>query len=294
MGWLSHSTARLMLEHLLHSPSATLLEGYARSHPFASALLFGTFLLDRTRRAGVTALCFTAACAGLLLWSDGDWMPYDRLLTPCAVPLATAAVLGLRGLFFHDEQRSRWGHLPSYVFAGLASAAMWVTSPARLDIESVRWVSLERMRAMGERLAPLARQGELVATEYAGILPYYWRAPTLDMLGLCEPQIAKLGTPQPFGIGRKDVPYVVAQRPTFYAFNLASEAAAFYEQPAFADHRDEYALLQFPYRYLEPLEALPLTLFVRKDRKGVTGLARSVGGQLVDPGAELKRLGYLH
>ncbi|MEO6602283.1 MAG: hypothetical protein ABIQ16_20545 [Polyangiaceae bacterium] len=154
-------------------------------------------------------------------------------------------------------------------------------------------MSLERLREMGKRLAPLAREGEWVATEYAGILPYYWRAPTLDMLGLCEPLIARNGTPQPWGIGRKDLAYVVTRRPTFYAFNLVSEAATLYAEPAFSHHRDEYMLLQFPYRYLAPLKALPLTVFVRKDRPDLEGLARAVGGQLLEPALELKRLGYL-
>ncbi|HKO50812.1 MAG TPA: hypothetical protein VJV79_23995 [Polyangiaceae bacterium] len=293
LGWLFHTPGRAALERLLHGPSASLLEGYVRSHPVASSLLLGTILLQRTRQAGLTALSFTLACAALALWSDGDWMPYDRLLTPCVVPLAVGAVLGLRGLFFHREQLSRLGHLPSYAFSGLALAAISAAAHTRLDIEKVSWVSLARLRAMGERLAPLAREDELVATEYAGILPYYWRAPTLDMLGLCDPHIARHGAPQPLGAGRKDLTYVVAQRPTFYAFNLASEAAIFYSEPAFASQRDEYALLQFPYRFLEPLQALPLTVFVRKDRKDVEGLARAVGGQLIDPALELKRLGYL-
>jgi len=72
-----------------------------------------------------------------------------------------------------------------------------------------------------------------------------------------------------------------------------SEAAEFYTEPAFAPYHDEYALLQFPYRYLAPLKALPLMIFVRKDRKELAALTRAAGARLIDPGAELIRLGYL-
>lgn len=292
--WLLHGDARTLLRRLAESPGAALLSGYVRAHALASLLLVGTLLLKRTRQAGITALAFALGCGALALWSGGDWMPYDRLLTPSIAPLAVAAMLGLRGLFFHAEQRTRFGHLPSYALTGLGLWLMLSSAQSRLDIESVRFVDLERVREMGKRLAPFARPDDLVATEIAGILPYYWGTPTLDMLGLCDAHIARSGTPTPRGSGRVDVAYVAARRPTFYAFNVASEAARFYVEPAFANYRREYAMLQFPYRFLQPLQALPLTIFVRKDRKELDSLLRAVGGKLIEPEAELKRLGYLN
>jgi hypothetical protein len=291
---LVHSDLHATFTRLVHGPGGALLDDYVRTHPLSSALLVGTFLLPQTRRAGVTAFAFALACAALLVWSDGDWMPYSRHLTSAIVPLAIGATLGLRGLFFHAEQRTRFGHLPSYALTGLALWLMLASARTRLDVEKVSFVSLDRLRAMGKHLAPFARDDDLVATEIAGILPYYWGAQTLDMLGLCDEHIARAGRPAPLGSGREDVAYVVAQRPTFYAFNLASEAARFYARPEFSSHHDEYGLLVFPYRLLAPLKALPITLFVRKDRKELDRLLSAVGGRLVEPEAELKRLGYLH
>jgi len=293
LAWLFHSTAHAALDRLLQGPSVALLRSYVQDHLLATALLVGALLLDRTRQAGVTAVAFALGCAGLVVWSDGDWMPYARLLTPCIVPLAIGAVVGLRGFFFHGEQRTRLGHFPSYALAGLSIALIIARARTPLDVEAVRSVNLDRMREMGKRLAPLARRDDLVATETAGILPYYWGTRTLDMLGLCDRHIARSGTPAPNGSGREDLAYVLAKRPTFYAFNFVSEAARLYAQPEFARHHDEYALLQFPYRYLYPLKALPIILFVRKDRKDIEQLAIEVRGRLLDPGVELRRLGYL-
>jgi hypothetical protein len=293
LSFLLHSTVRAALQGVVDGPGGRLLQSYTQGHVLASALLIGTLLLKQTRQAGVTVLAFALGCAALALWSDGDWMPFDRLLTPCITPLAMGAVLGLRGLFFHTEQRTRFGHAPSYALTALALVLMVLGAGTRLAVESKRSVDLARVRRMGEQLALLARKDDLLATELAGILPFYWQARTLDMAGLCDVHIAANGTPTPSGAGRKDVAYVSARRPTFYAFNLVTEAAEFYTLPAFARYHDEYALLQFPYRYLAPLKALPMMVFVRKDRKELAALTRAVGGRLVDPGAELKRLGYL-
>lgn len=293
-GALFHSDWPTVVERLSHGPGAALVRDYAQGHTLASALLVGTLLLARTRQAGVTALSFALGCAALAVWSDGDWMPHARLLTPSIAPLAIGAALGLRGFFFHEEQRTRWGHLPSYALSAVALWLMLSSAKKRLEVENVNFVNLPRLREMGRRLAPLAREDDVVATEIAGILPYYWGAPTLDMLGLCDEHIARHGKPAPLGSGREDVAYVAAKRPTFYAFNLVSEAARLYSRPAFAPYRGEYALLQFPYRYLQPLNALPITLFVRKDRKDLDSLLGATGGRLIEPEAELKRLGYLN
>lgn len=293
LGGLLQGSAHDVVERFVHGPGALLLKGYVHAHPLASALLVGTVLLKQTRQAGVTAFAFALGCAALAAWSGGDWMPYDRLLISAVVPLAVGAALGLRGLFFHAEQRTRFGHLPSYVLSAGALCSMVPSAQRRLDIESVRFVSIPRLRGMGQRLAPLSRKDDVVATEVAGILPYYWGARTLDMLGLCDEHIARSGTPEPSGSGRVDVAYVAAQRPTFYAFNIVPEAARFYSRPEFAPFRAEYALLQFPYRYLQPLKELPITVFVRKDRKDLDSLVSAVGGRLIDPEAELRRLGHL-
>jgi len=126
----------------------------------------------------------------------------------------------------------------------------------------------------------------------AGILPYYWGAQTLDIYGLCDPHIAEHGKVMPLGIGRFDPSYLVAQQPTFYAFEFSFLAADFYQLPVFAPHRAEYYMLQYPYGYLGSTAFEPPVLLVRKDRPEVERVAQALGARLVEVGPELRRMGF--
>jgi hypothetical protein len=49
------------------------------------------------------------------------------------------------------------------------------------------------LRRMGEQLRENVRDDDVLATDMAGILPYYARVRTIDTFGLCDRYIAKHG-----------------------------------------------------------------------------------------------------
>ncbi len=278
---------------LLEDPGIVLVRAFVDQHAVGLALLVGTLLLGQLAGVGAAIIGIVLGYGAVVIWNGGDWMPYDRLFTACITPMAVGSVLGLRGFFFHEAQRTRWGHLPSWVLSALALGFVVFKSWTPLDVAKVNFVDLTRMREMGRRLARVTRRDDVVATDIVGILPYYWGARVLDMYGLCDPHIARSGRPILLGTGRFDPGYVGARRPTMYAFNFADLAATFYREPAFAPYRDEYYLIRFPYGYLRELMTAPPTLFVRKDRPGVSDMAKALGASLVDAGEELRRTGFL-
>jgi hypothetical protein len=282
--WVWSTSVSAAVRGLLRGAPAQMFYSYVEHNLLATALLCGTLLLSATRYAGIVIASMIVGCAATLVWNGGDWMPYDRLLVPCIPLLAVGTALGLRGVIFHDEQRSRLGHVPSSV-ATLAIVGLLCWRGSRpLDTESVGAVELADARQLGEKLARLRRAGDVVASEMAGILPYYWDAPTLDLFGLCDPYVAEHGAVQVLGTGRIDHAYVASHRPTFYAFERFGMAAAFYQGRFFTPHRNDYFLLEFPFGYFKSAQR-SLMLMVRKDRPGVDELAQAVGAKLTDAGA---------
>jgi hypothetical protein len=256
-------------------------------------LLLGALLLTSVRYPIFIAVAFTVGYAAVATWNGGDWMPHDRLLTPCVAPLAVGAALGLRGFLYHSEQRNH-GHWPSVVVTVLVFGAIVASNqrlPKQVGIGPVK--DLARIREMGTRLASVRRSDDRVVSSMAGILPYYWGAQTVDAYGLCDAHIAEHGALMPVGIGRFDPSYVAGMQPTFYAFEYSFVAAEFYELPVFAPHRDEYYMLQYPYGYLGSTAFDPPVLLVRKDRPEVERIAQALGARLVDLGQELRRMGFL-
>jgi len=125
-----------------------------------------------------------------------------------------------------------------------------------------------------------------VASDMAGVLPYYWDAPTIDMYGLCDAHVAEYGQMQPNGAGRADLAYVAGLRPTFYAFNEGGMAKSFFQADYFARQRADYFLLEFPVGTFRSVRLAP-ALLVRKDRPAVAELAQALGARLIDAGERL-------
>jgi len=272
---------------LLHGTAAQTFYGYLRSNLLATALLCGTLLLSATRYAGIVIAAMTLGCAATLVWNGGDWMPYDRLLAPCVPLLAVGVALGLRGLLFHDEQRGRLGHGPS-ILATLAIFGLLCWHDGQpLDKEQVGAVELADARHLGEELSRLRRPDDVVASEMAGILPYYWGAPTLDLFGLCDSYVAEHGKVQVLGTGRIDHAYVASHRPTFYAFESVGMAASFYQGDFFIPYRNDYDLLEFTFGFFKSDRVAPIVM-VRKDRPQVEELARAMGARLTDAGVRFR------
>jgi hypothetical protein len=136
----------------------------------------------------------------------------------------------------------------------------------------------------------LRRPDDVVASEMAGILPYYWGAPTLDLFGLCDTYVAEHGEVQVLGTGRIDHAYVASHRPTFYAFERFGMAASFYQGDFFVPYRNDYFLLEFPFGFFKSDRVAPMVM-VRKDRPDVDALARAMGARLTDAGVRFRDYG---
>ena len=284
--WAWHASMRAAMRGLLQGPAAQTFYAYVTSHALATALLCGTLLLSATRYAGVVITAMTLGCAATLIWNGGDWMPYERLLVPSLPLLAVGVALGLRGLLFHDEQRGRFGHSPSLLVTLAITGLIGWHDGQPLDKEKATAVELADARHLGEELSRLRRADDVVASEMAGILPYYWGAPTLDLFGLCDPYVAEHGQVQMLGTGRIDHAYVASHRPTFYAFESLTMAASFYQGDFFIPYRNDYDLLEFTYGFFKSDRVAPVIL-VRKDRPQVDELRRALGARLTDAAERL-------
>lgn len=273
------------LASIIHGDGTTLLISYLRQHSLLAGLAVGCLLIGRAGYALLLASALMIGGALVMNWSNGDWMLHDRHLTPSIAPLAVCAVLGVRGLLFHDEQRSRsLGHVASLGLVTLAACPIVRAEAHKLDVpERARW-SIAPLQRLGNRLATVTDESELVVSDTAGILPYFWRARVIDTDGLCNVHIADNGRPQPFGTGRTLPEYVMSLRPTWYAFRSWRDAVDFWQQPAFAPHRNDYFILQYPAQSLQQgseEHRLP-TILVRKDRPQVQRIPGALGVTLVD------------
>jgi hypothetical protein len=285
---------------VLRGSGVEMLAGYVAEHTLGTAMLLGAVVFAGIRYPVAIAVTVTLGYAAVATWAAGDWMPHARMLSPCITPLAVATALGVRGFLYHREQQHHgrlYGHLDGHLASVVLTVALVgsiVAGTHRLPVQAERGLvkDVARMGEVGKRLASVRRSDDRVVSAMAGILPYYWGAQTLDIYGLCDPHIAEHGKVMPLGIGRFDPSYLVAQQPTFYAFEFSFLAADFYQLPVFAPHRAEYYMLQYPYGYLGSTAFEPPVLLVRKDRPEVERVAQALGARLVEVGPELRRMGF--
>jgi len=245
-------------------------------------------LRARTRYATLVLLAFSAACIAVPVWNDGDWFPNFRLLTPVVAPFAIAIALGLHAALVRTEPR-RWAALAP--FAALVLLLTWKTADGlfyerRYEFPHTQITNY--MRWLGRTLKSVARDDDLYATDMVGIIPYYSGLRTLDVLGLCDPHIARHG--QRFGaMGKTDWKYVIERKPTYYQFNFPEWVKRLYGDPDFASQVDDYWALLTP-GYLATETRDRKLLLVRKDRPELERLVKATNGKLVDPRQELRRL----
>ena len=184
----------------------------------------GLFAL--ARRAARPALCVglfgTAAWWLYVLQVGGDTFPCSRLLAPTLVPLTVMAAYGFDVL-------AQGGRVRLQIATALAIAAV-VT--ARVEAELPRKDPRQQLTeweymglAAGEWLGrAFTDERPLVAVDAAGGLPFASRLPCLDMLGLCDREIAS--TPPPAserfvpGHTRGNAAYVLSRQPDLVLFNL--------------------------------------------------------------------------
>jgi arabinofuranosyltransferase len=121
----------------------------------------------------------------------GDWMPEHRFLVPVAGVWAPAAAAALFTLWktAHDglpsRHRRRWASvaLGALVFLALLHVASFAMKYRGHSCPP--W-------DLAYKVANYLRPGDTIAVIDAGVIPYYTRARTLDMVGLVSREVAKL------------------------------------------------------------------------------------------------------
>jgi arabinofuranosyltransferase len=229
----------------------------------------------RFRLMVLAGLCAFASLVDVL--DRGDWMPFQRLVLPTFPLVAIGIGAGLRSVLFHPGQRLGRTALGS---AAVTIAVAYVTA-SRIWPVDWQFEPAEPYRvSMGRALASVRRDTDVLATDMAGVIPYYSGIRTIDMLGLCDRYLATrgraLGT-----MGKMDTAYVVSKHPTFYQMNFPSGIHDIFNDPAFAADRGAYFVVDTPFVRTAKWRDKKI-LLVRKDRPDVEAVARAMGGELVD------------
>jgi len=159
-------------------------------------------------------LALYAVLVGYVLYVvavGADFMPYLRFFLP-VLPLAALLVAALLQAL-PSAGRARAAALPA-LLALQCVAALASDEPYRAFVAHRTAVVGERV---GAWLAAHVAPGDLIAVNTAGSLPYTAKLPTIDMLGLADPQIARrpvyVVTPGWAGHRRGWGEYVLERRP---------------------------------------------------------------------------------
>jgi len=251
-----------------------------------AALGAAGLLSKATRRAALFMAIPCAGCAAVILWNEGDWFPHFRLLVPAIAPMIVLAALGMSALLSRVERRLPRLQ-PLFLVSGVGLSAL-LANHMYYDRhpELTRSETAEYMVWLGRSLRTVRRPDDLLATDMAGLIPFYSELPTLDTFGLCDAHIARHGERYP-PMGKMDWPYVYKRRPTFYQLNFVSEFIEMYEDRMFEPYTNDYWAVLTP-AYVESHARDRKLLLVRKDRPGLDELTRALGATLVDARKELR------
>jgi arabinofuranosyltransferase len=173
--------------------------------------------------------------------SGGDWMPFFRFFVPI---LPMAYVLIVHGAIDGADWLSRRVHM------GAAAPALSLALAAALAFSAVRVrddggarnpagfeanpeilpgaVDTEVHREIGSWMRANLPADYEVALVASGIVPYYSRLPTIDMLGVNDRHIAHRDIPLGYGVAgheKEDGGYVVSREPEIIWLELSLEPA---------------------------------------------------------------------
>ncbi|MFT3924474.1 MAG: hypothetical protein QM778_18190 [Myxococcales bacterium] len=155
-------------------------------------------------RKGFLAALIAAEVA-TVVHVKGDWMPFNRFWIPIGGPLAVLFLVGLRELWVWAASRAK---LPRRALeAGTAVVYMAVILHVDSHVVFTDEEAAKLRRAAREKthtmrnllanwrfLAAITRQpGDLLVTDYGGVVGYYTDASVIEMWGLCNREIALRG-----------------------------------------------------------------------------------------------------
>lgn len=214
----------------------------------------------RERRASYRPATYLLAVSALwfayVVYSGGDWMPYYRFFVSV---LPILYVLMMHGAIDVIDLLGRKLAPRALLFGAMAIIAVLVAFSALrphdngIAKQTVVFnsdilpgaVDFETQKAIGLWLRDNLPPDYTVAQIATGIVPYFSRLPTIDMLGVNDVHIAHLDSrlgPGPAGHEKQDGGYVVARQPEiiWLAINIEGEPR---------DVIDDYLPPRYPYPY---------------------------------------------
>ena len=155
----------------------------------------------RERRMFTLLGLYVVAMSLHVIRVGGDFMALHRFLVPLMPMLAVLAALGLRGVVQALRAQGHGG--ASLGGAGVVVAVLLAVSAANVDrkamevgseggVDTIGWLAMfaDQCAAIGKHLRETAPADASMATTAAGIIPYYSRLYTVDVLGLNDEWVA--------------------------------------------------------------------------------------------------------
>jgi hypothetical protein len=187
--------------------SLVLGSGWAQLLAWAGlvpALFLAGVVALRERRRPPVLVCAGLVATALLyhVWVGGDWLVWygSRFVTPVLPFLLLLGAAGCRALFAMWIPAGALGRGP--VAAGLGALALLPAFLTNPEVPANEWLlpgaptMLREVNARHVRLALYLREHAdpqtSIAAHWAGVVPYFSRLPTVDVLGKSDRHIARL------------------------------------------------------------------------------------------------------
>ena len=184
----------------------------AGEHPLILASPLA-LLHPRTRRPVAFVLATSFLWFAFFLRSGGDFYHYSRLAAPLIPVLDLLAVVGI----WSAASRFR-RHLAPWVAAGVA-VVLAIVAAGRHDIPPQgTFAKVQRWAQVGAFLKNV-HPGATVAATPMGAISYFSGAHVIDIVGVCNREVAKTGSTRPelkrenIGHERHNTDYILAQEP---------------------------------------------------------------------------------
>jgi len=170
---------------------------FFRWSPFVLPLSMVPFILRKTTPKIRFAVWVSVWHLIYIIYVGGDWMPHFRFLLP-VLPLlfvlAQEGIFGLTEITALKPYRLILSVLIVSIFAGLSGYRLY-SARNFFSLVSGSVFQPQHARDVGKHLDKTLPANYTVAVEWAGIVPYYIRQPTLDILGLTDREITALDFP---------------------------------------------------------------------------------------------------